>query len=289
MRLIRPARLLPLAFLLLLSAAALAHEFWLEFPRLRLQPGDAASFRLLVGSDFAGKPWRNQPGKVLRLLRYGPADSTDLTPAPTDTLNGTVRFAQPGTQLLALSTADAFIEMNGPQFTAYLREAGLDYILKKRQELGHADQPGRETYRRRAKALVQVGSPEALPAAQDTAYRRVLGLPLELVPEQNPYRLAADKSLTVRVLRQGKPMPGAQVGVWQRQPGGEPATHFSTRANQNGRILLRLSGPGPYLLAVVDMQPAPATLRTRADWQSTWATLTFGGPAAAFRAAGGGH
>lgn len=274
---------------LLLSATALAHEFWLEFPRLRLQPGDTVSFRLLVGSDFTGKPWRNQPGKVLRLVRYGPADSTSLTPAPADTLNPAVRFAQPGTHLLTLSTADSFIEMTGPEFTAYLRTEGLDYILKKRQELGHADQPGRETYRRRAKTLVQVGSPEALPAAQDTAYRRVLNLPLELVPEQNPYRLAADKSLTVRVLRLGKPVSGAQVSILQRQPGGLPTTHFSTRANQNGRILLRLTGPGPYLLAAVDMQPAPAALRARSDWQSTWASLTFGGPTSVFRPAGSKH
>ena len=277
------------AFILALGFTALAHEFWLEFPRLRLQPGDTVSFRLLVGSDFTGKPWRNQPGKVLRLGRYGPADSTSLTPAPTDTLTTAVRFARPGTHLLALSTADSFIELTGPEFTAYLRAEGLDYILKKRQELGHAAKPGRETYRRRAKTLVQVGSSDALPAAQDTAYRRVLNLPLELVPEQNPYRLAADKSLTVRVLRLGKPVSGAQVSIWQRQPGGLPATHFSTRANQNGRILLRLTGPGPYLLAAVDMQPAPAALRARADWQSTWASLTFGGPTSVFRPAGSKH
>jgi hypothetical protein len=275
--------------LVLTSLTALASEFWLEFPRLRLQPGDTVNFRLLVGSDFAGKPWRNQPGRVLRLVRYGPADSTDLTPAPADTLRAAVRFAQPGTHLLALSTADSFTELPGLQFTAYLRESGLDYILKKRQELGHVEKPGRETYRRRAKALVQVGDLTPIPPAADTAYRRVLGLPLELVPEQNPYRLAADKSLTVRVLRLGKPLPGVQVSIWQRQPGGLPTTHFSTRANQNGRILLRLTGPGPYLLAAVDMQPAPAALRARADWQSTWATLTFAGPAAAFQAGGGGH
>ena len=65
--------------------------------------------------------------------------------------------------------------------------------------------------------------------------------------------------------------------------GGLPTTHYTTRANQNGRILLRLSGPGPYLLAAVDMSAAPANLRDRADWQSTWASLTFAGPPALAR------
>ena len=92
---------------------------------------------------------------------------------------------------------------------------------------------------------------------------------------------ATGKALTVRVLRAGRPAAGAAVQVWQRQPGGLPTTHFTTRANQNGRVLLRLSGPGPYLLATVDMTAAPAQLRDRADWQSTWASLTFAGPPAA--------
>ena len=87
----------------------------------------------------------------------------------------------------------------------------------------------------------------------------------------------------MRVLRSGRPAPGVAVQVWQRQPGGLPTSHFTTRANQNGRVLLRLSGPGPYLLAAVSMAEAPAKLRDRADWQSTWASLTFAGPPAAAR------
>ena len=257
-------------------STALAHEFWLEFPSFRLRPGEAARLDLLVGEGFAGEPWTNNPHKVVRLSRYGPtlADSADLT--PRDTLRPVVRFAAPGTHLVVLSSADSFIELPGPKFTAYLREEGLEYALRRRHEEGHDSLPGRETYRRRAKTLVQVGE-----AGTDTTYRRVLGLPLELVPEQNPYRLRTGQALTVRVLRAGKPAAGALVQVWQRQPGGQPTAHFRTRANQNGRLLLRLSGPGPFLLAAVDIAPAPAALHARADWQSTWASLTFAGPAAA--------
>ena len=271
-----------LTLLLLLAAStALAHEFWLELPSFRLKPGDSARLGLFVGDNFAGARWTTDPRKVRRLVRYGPApaDSTDLT--PPDTLRPTVTFARPGTHLLVLSSADSFLELPGAAFTAYLREEGLEFALRRRHEEGHDSLPGRETYRRRAKALVQVGE-----AGADTTYRRVLGLPLELVPEQNPYRLQLGQALTVRVLRAGKPAAGALVQVWQRQPGGQPTTHFRTRANQSGRLLLRVSGPGPYLLAAVEMSPAPASLRARADWQSTWASLTFAGPALAGRSGG---
>ncbi|WP_310392268.1 DUF4198 domain-containing protein [Hymenobacter sp.] len=271
------------------ATTALAHEFWLEAPRFRLQPGQTVNVHTLVGENFRGEPWGTKASKILRFVRYGPtpADSTDLTPAPsfapTDTFRTALAFARPGTHLVLLRSTNSFIELAAAQFTAYLREEGLDYALKLRQENGQEATAGRETYRRCAKTLVQVGEASAAPAATDSACLRVYGLPLELVPEQNPYRLGTDRLLTVRILRAGRPVPGALVQVWQRQPGGLPTTHFTTRANQNGRVLLRLSGPGPYLLATVHMTDAPAPLRDRAEWQSTWASLTFAGPPAAAR------
>ena len=271
------------AALVALTTAALAHEFWLEAPRFRLQPGQTVNVHTFVGENFHGEPWTTKAAKIQRLVRYGPtpADSTNLTPqnfTETDTFRTGFTFAQPGTHVVLLRSTNSFIELPAEKFTAYLREEGLDYALKLRQENDQMALPGRETYRRCAKTLVQVGEAAANAPATDSACRHVYGLPLELVPEQNPYRMAADKALTVRVLRAGRPAFGAAVQVWQRQPGGLPTTHYTTRANQNGRILLRLSGPGPYLLATVDMSAAPANLRDRADWQSTWASLTFAGP-----------
>ena len=274
--------------LLSTATAALAHEFWLEAPRFRLQPGETVNVHTFIGADFKGEPWTTKAAKIHRLLRYGPtpADTANLTPrnfTEADTFRTGFTFAQPGTHVVLLQSTSSFIELPAAQFTAYLREEGLDYALKLRQENEETAKPGREAYSRCAKTLLQVGDPALVPLAADSACRHAYGLPLELVPEQNPYRLAADKALTVRVLRGGRPAFGAAVQVWQRQPGGLPTTHYATRANQSGRILLRLSGPGPYLLATVDMRPAPACLRARADWQSTWASLTFAGPPAAPR------
>jgi hypothetical protein len=272
----------------LLATSALAHEFWLEAPSFRLQPGQTVNVHTFIGADFKGGHWTTKATKIQRLVRYGPADSTDfkpVNPAETDTFRTAFYFKQAGTHVVLLRSTNSFTELPAEQFTAYLREEGLDYALKLRQERDETTKPGRETYRRCAKTLIQVGEASTTALATDSAYRHVYGLPLELVPEQNPYRLSADKALTVRVLRTGKPAFGAAVQVWQRQPGGLPTTHYTTRANQNGRILLRLSGPGPYLLATVDMSVAPAKLRDRADWQSTWASLTFAGPPAAIRPA----
>ncbi len=287
-------RVVFVAGLVVIGLTAVAHECWLEASRFRLQPGQTMNVRPLVGENFKGEPWTNKAAKVMRLVRYGPIpdDSTDLTPVhatATDTFRTAFPFAQPGTHVLLLQSTNSFIELPGEQFTAYLREEGLDYALRLRQERDQQATPGREVYRRCAKALVQVGEAAATSPATDSACRKVYGLPLELVPEQNPYRLVADKALTVRVLQAGRPVRGAAVQIWQRQPGGLPTTHFTVRSNQSGRVLLRLSGPGPYLLGTVSMTAAPANLHDRADWQSTWASLTFAGPPAPARRPGAKH
>jgi len=283
-----------LPLLLLFPIAALAHEFWLQPASYRVTVGASVPIKLLVGANFAGTSWARPTRWVRRFVRFGPtpADSADLRPALlADSLAPALRCPTAGTHLVLLTSQPAFIELPAAQFTAYLREEGLGLALRQRQEADESTtKPGREAYRRCAKALVLATRGPALPPpAADTAYRRVLGLPLELVPEQNPYRLRPGAALTVRVLSQGRPVPGAQVQVWRPTPPagphrtlapGQPAiTHFATYSNAQGRVLLRLPDAGPYLLATVRMEAAPATLASRADWLSTWASLTFGGPA----------
>ena len=274
-------RLLALLLLLLAPAALLAGEFWLEAPRLRLAPGDTLALRPQVGDQFVGHPWPGGPAKIQRLTRYGPAPADSAALLPADTLR--VAFARPGLHLLALQTTETVAELPGPAFDAYLQAQGLSRPLAQRAAAEQAAAPGREAYRRCATTLLQVGDPATQPRSLDTTALRPHGLPLALVPEQNPYRLAPGRSLTVRLWQAGQPVAGGLVQVWQRQPAGLPPTRFATRTNAAGRIIIKLPGPGPYLLAAVAMQPAPPALRARAEWQSVWASLTFGGPAAVAR------
>lgn len=277
---------------LLLATATLASDFWLAPAGYRVLVDTAVPLRLLIGESFAGKTWPQATRRVQRLVRLGPTgagDTTDLRPALlADSLAPVLRCSAPGTHLLALVSRPAFVELPAAQFTAYLREQGLDYALRQRQEADEATtKPGREAYRRYAKALVFATGPAARAAesAADTAFCRVLGWSLELVPEQNPFRLRAGAALTVRVLRRGQAVPGALIQIWDGSPGpttknepARPPVHFTSRTNAQGRVLLRLPGAGPYLLTTVRIESAPAALASRADWLSSWASLTFGGP-----------
>ncbi|NVO85139.1 DUF4198 domain-containing protein [Hymenobacter terrestris] len=267
-------RALPVLLLLTAATAGLAHEFWVEPVRFVVAPGTSVHLRRFSGEDFLGEAWTGRSARLILFRHYSPGvASTDLLAAATaaDTIQSTVTLRQPGTHLVALATNNALITLEAEKFSAYLHEEGLDNVLALREQRGQTSQPGREAYRRCAKTLVQAGTLSPTDTAR--AWARPVGLPLELVPEQNPYTLGPDAPLTVRVLRAGQPVAGQLVLLWRR--GAQPrALLQKLRSNQNGRVLLHLSGPGQYLVSTVRMESAPAA--TGADWQSTWSTLTFG-------------
>ncbi|WP_227608189.1 DUF4198 domain-containing protein [Hymenobacter translucens] len=254
----------------LLGFPAGAHEFWLLPTRFYLTPGDKINLRVFVGENFMGERWTGKSSRLTRFVHYAATDTVDMTTAATrdDTLRTDVEFREAGTHLVSFATNNSFIELDGAKFTAYLREEGLDQVLAQRQQRGEADKPARELYRRCAKTLVQVGRSQP----SDQVFACVAGLPLELVPEQNPYALKPGSALTVRLLTDGQPLAGALVQVWQRSP-GKKTKIFKLHTNQNGRVLFRLSQPGTYMVSSVRM--SPASDRQQADWQSTWSTFTF--------------
>lgn len=269
----RPRFLLPL---LLLATAATAHEFWLRPTRFIVAPGSRVHLGRWVGGDFRGERWTGLSARLEQLLHLQPGTAApqDLTTEArrADTLGTTVVVRPPGVHLLALRTNDAYLTLPAAEFEAYLKEEGLTDISWQRQKRKQQEQPGREAYRRCAKTLLLVGSAAAVGA--DTTFRRRVGHPLEILPEQNPYTLPPGASLTVVVLAEGRPVAAQAVQVWQQPLDGQPTKHFTLHTNQNGRALLQMQRPATVLLAAVRM--VPLARHPQADWQSTWASLTFG-------------
>src|ERR1700687_6087290 len=83
---------------------------------------------------------------------------------------------------------------------------------------GQSGAPGKEIYSRCAKSLIAIGGDAG------SGHDRVLGLTLELIPEANPYTLAAGQELPVRLLYGGQPLAGAKVAAGAKgraaRPGG---------------------------------------------------------------------
>ena len=98
---------------------------------------------------------------------------------------------------------------------------------------------------------------------------RVVGLTLELIPENDPLALAAGDELTVRAEWRGQPLPGLLLHAFRR---GAEGPQDTMRTDEAGRAKIRLDTPGTWLISGVHMTGAASS---EADWESTWSSLTF--------------
>jgi uncharacterized GH25 family protein len=259
------------------AVPALAHEYWLAPNRYRAAAGDTITIGAWVGTGFVGMPRPYSRGRALRFERFDP-DSSDLLTSGRNGDATWTRFVARGAGGIVIAYESDFAEIVLPaeEFDEYLATEGLEEPLRIRRVLGEKAGPGRERYARCAKTWIAGESALALLTPR--------GLTLEIVPLANP---ATSDSLEVRVLFQGKPLPGALVRAWhQRFPadgvGSASAKRDSTgpacnaRTNPNGVALLQMRNDGEWLVGVVHMVSCPAP--DQADWQSYWASLTFARP-----------
>ena len=251
----------------LAAAAVSAHDFWIEPSAFRVENGAQVDVALRVGEGYRGDPVARNPEKIRRFVLVGPAGEQ---PLPGDTGQDPAAkavIAGPGLFVIGYHSHPSSITLEAPKFEAYLREEGLERVIALRAARGQSALPGREIYSRCAKALVASGSTDKEPGD------RRLGLPLELVPEANPYRGGGGPT-AVRLLFRDQPLEGALVVAL---PKDAPEKKLEARSDASGRVVLELGAGRTWLVKAVHMVEAPAG--SGADWESLWASLTFEIPA----------
>lgn len=250
------------------SAPVLAHDFWLQPERFRIAPDALTPFTLQVGH---GSSRQRSPIPLRRIARFAAvgADgaSVDLRKSLAD---GTLAFKQAGTWLLVLETDNhAHSHLPAQRFNAHLHAEGLTPALAERARRNRAEAEGSESYSRIAKAIVQVG-PRALGA--DRAVTAPIGLPLEIVPEADPYAQPQPERLSVSVLYLGKPLAGATVKFTNLDQDAEP---FETRISDNaGGADFTMPTSGRWLMNVVWTRTLPRSSDT--DFDTVFSSLSFG-------------
>jgi uncharacterized GH25 family protein len=167
-----------------------------------------------------------------------------------------LRPASPGGVVIAYRSLRSAVLLPAEKFEAYLALEGLPSV-----------KPGREVFSRCAKGLLAVGG------RGDPTFTKPVGLTLELIPEADPYTLAPGARLTVRLIYQGKPLPGALVMALDATDAQTPR---QVRSDAQGRASFTLPRAGAWLIKAVHMIPAPRD--AGADWESFWASLTFSLP-----------
>ncbi len=259
---------------LLLAAPLRAHDFWIEPSSFRPAAGERVGVRLRVGEHFKGDPVPRNPQRIERFVQVGVGGAGGELPLPgVEGMEpaGYASFQAPGLHWIVYDSNHASVELKGEAFEKYLSEEGLERVSQERARRGQSAAPVREIYSRCAKSLVRVGPPS--PDGTVAGWDRPLGLALELVPEADPYALAAGGELPVRLLYQGKPLAGALVAAFSKE---RPEEKVTARSDAEGRVRLRLARPGVWLVKAVHMvEPSQETPKPGADWESFWASVTF--------------
>lgn len=244
------------------ASTARAHQFWLLPQAFQIAPGTVGRVAAWEGQGFSGTVLSRDPARIARFELVGPTGTTPVVGrsgacteffrAPADGWYELVYEGRPTPHVLPAA-----------QFDEYLEREGLTGVRAYRAALGEADQPGRERFTRYAKALVRVGQPPA--SGGDHA----LGLPLELVAEQDPTTLHAGDALRVRVLLRGQPLPGARVWAYRQQAGQHVLIATTDQAGNAGVPV----EPGTWLLATLYVERAAPG--GDADWESHWSSLVM--------------
>jgi uncharacterized GH25 family protein len=248
--------------LLLLAGRANAHDTWLLPDRFRVAKGDSLSFGLTSGMDFpsaetavvadrllsrslrlAGRVYSLTPGKADEALRLS-------APAPAEGIATVWVATRPRTLTLTLE-----------QVEKYLAEVGAtDTVGPVWRKSGQ--KAWTETYAKLAKTFVRVGE------AADSSWAEPAGLALELVPEADPTRLVLGDTLALRLLLDGRPLADFAVGAAP----AAPAKPLLLRTDPQGRVSVRLSQAGPWMLRVTRIVPSMAKA---GEWDSAFTTLTL--------------
>lgn len=256
--------------LLAFATPASAHDFWIDVPSHRQASGRPFPVRFLIGDLDDVKPWQTLWRKVVSYRDHGPDGAedhqTDLRPTTADDPGGaTTTLIGEGTHVLAFESYQAENDIPAEEFNAYAEHEGLTPALTKRKADGTTGTRGRELYSRRAKAIIQIGDRITADPI------RPIGQTLEIVPERNPYTLAKDDPLPIRILYRGAPLQGASV-VMERIDG--PAAHGTpVLSDAQGRVSFPLVKEGRWRVGVVWTQPIE---HPRAEFDTVFSSLTFG-------------
>lgn len=256
---------LSLLLLLLHALPAAAHDLWLV-PDKGVTVGKPVLVRANSGMDF---PLSEHAPDVAafprRVLFLSDGSAGMLEAAGKDDKSGLLRFTpeKAGIYVAAVETKARILKLSAENFNAYLVSDGMPHVYQLRAKERILDQDAIERYSKSPKVLVRVGDGPGDPC-------KVVGLPLEIVPLRDPFRLKPGDTLGVRVLFQGKPLPDAHLG-WDHPGDGEEPTG-TVRTDARGEALIPLSRPGLFTIRLTHMTRPKAK---DYEWESFWTTLTW--------------
>ncbi len=261
-------KILIAAVLLVTIVTAFAHEYILIASKFKMAKGDTLELHLFVADGFnieLERPMQKSITKKFELISEN---------GKSDLLSGTADGSLPiaklaanfeGLGLIHIERDYARITLPAKKFLNYLKEDHIENIAVKENA---ATPSQKERYSRYIKCLVQSGN-----VKNDTLYKTVTGQNFEIILLQNPYTLHPGNTLQAQILFLGKPLANKVVSARNRT-GSEPCVLLNSRTDAKGICTFKITRKGDWFIHATQMIPCPD--KKDADWESFWASYSFG-------------
>ena len=253
---------------LALVASIFGHDLFLKADSFFLRPNAKLTIKIMNGtfqeSEGAVSFARlNDVSVVSSGKRVHPLEADFTKNETTAFMNLTTGGA--GTYVVGLSTKSREIALKAADFNEYLKEDGLPDTLEERRKTGELEKDAKERYSKHVKAILQVGD------KRTDDFKAVLGYPVELIPQQNPYSLKKGDTMEILCLKDGNPLTG-QVVLAGREENGKMIAAPELRSDKTGNVKLRLEGGGKWYVKFINMTKLDAP---NLNYESKWTSLTF--------------
>lgn len=267
--------------LALAGVPAVAHDFWIRPSTFAPAVGGEVAVSLEIGHAGESEAYARNPARIENFTIAGPGvggPARDIPGAPGAHPAGQVSLPGRGVYVIGYRSNHAKSALAAERFESYLREEGLEKVVEARAAAGDSEKAGVELYSRCAKSLVRAVGVMKEAGADAAGAGRVLGFTLELVPVGDPTVAKAGDAVAFRLLLRGEPVAGAKVefSSEHRRDDGEAHGYKRTAARTaaDGTVSFKIEEAGLCVVNCVVMERADAS--QGADWESWWASLTFG-------------
>ena len=245
-----------------------AHEYILIAEKYSLEKGDTLEMHLFVADGFNIEFERQMQSAVTKKFELinenGTVDLLSSTPdGAFPIVKEKVDFE--GLGLVHLERKGAKISMNTTKFLEYLKEDNIENITVSKDQ---AKKMQRESYTRYIKALVQSGK-----IKNDTLFKMVTGQKFEITLLQNPYKLHKGDILKAQVFFNSMPLTNKVITARNRI-GNKPSIEIKSRTDSKGICNFKIPREGNWFIHATHMMPSEN--KTEADWESFWASYSFG-------------
>jgi uncharacterized GH25 family protein len=247
---------------MVLAPRAQAHDTWLLPQSAHAAVGAVARVAMTSGGAFPKRESPIDPDRIARaeVREAGVSRRIPRRFRASDALELAVPLDSPGVAIVAVSLRPKTLVLEDAKIGEYLDEIDARETAGAAWARMPSPKRWKESYRKHAKTYLRTAD------SGDESWKRPIGLALEIVAVNDPTLLQSGDTLSVRILRDGAPLPDFSV----RADPGAGGRVLRKKTDADGAVAFALDRPGPWLLAGTDLRWDE---RARM-WRSDFTTLT---------------